>query len=160
MFLTVPPIPTPKTISIRYRFSSLFNFRWFHCSIEITNENKLNFDLKQQSNAKTDTSALEARNGKDIQGIPWEMLNYTRDEYRETRLKQYKNYESLTRSHEELDKVSFGWKVTVLNFVAFFTFLNLFFLVIRNVWECRKANPSMIFSLIPGLSNQQLCIFR
>ncbi|XP_058761509.1 uncharacterized WD repeat-containing protein C2A9.03-like isoform X2 [Vicia villosa] len=56
------------------------------------------------SNAKTDTSALEARNGKDIQGIPWEMLNYTRDEYRETRLKQYKNYESLTRSHEELDK--------------------------------------------------------
>ncbi|CAK8566326.1 unnamed protein product [Lathyrus sativus] len=56
------------------------------------------------SNAKTDTSAMEARNGKDIQGIPWEMLNYTRDEYRETRLKQYKNYESLTRSHEELDK--------------------------------------------------------
>ncbi|CAI8597495.1 unnamed protein product [Vicia faba] len=56
------------------------------------------------SNAKTDTSSLEARNGKDIQGIPWEMLNYTRDEYRETRLKQYKNYESLTRSHEELDK--------------------------------------------------------
>jgi hypothetical protein len=53
---------------------------------------------------KTDTSALEARNGKDIQGIPWERLNYSRDEYRETRLKQYKNYESLTRSREELDK--------------------------------------------------------
>jgi hypothetical protein len=58
----------------------------------------------ETSNVKTDTSALEARNGKDIQGIPWERLNYSRDEYRETRLKQYKNYESLTRSREELDK--------------------------------------------------------
>ncbi|MCI33496.1 hypothetical protein A2U01_0054713, partial [Trifolium medium] len=52
----------------------------------------------ETSNVKTDTSASEARNGKDIQGIPWERLNYSRDEYRETRLKQYKNYESLTRS--------------------------------------------------------------
>ncbi|KEH34895.1 uncharacterized WD repeat-containing protein C2A9.03 isoform X2 [Medicago truncatula] len=58
----------------------------------------------QTSNVKTDTSAFEARNGKDIQGIPWEKLNYSRDEYRETRLKQYKNYECLTRSREDLDK--------------------------------------------------------
>jgi len=62
--------------------------------------------LEEQSNVKTDTSALEARNGKDIQGIPWEKLNYSRDEYRETRLKQYKNYESLTRSREDLEKVN------------------------------------------------------
>ncbi|GAU24554.1 hypothetical protein TSUD_148950 [Trifolium subterraneum] len=71
----------------------------------------------ETSNVKTDTSALEARNGKDIQGIPWERLNYSRDEYRETRLKQ-------------------------------------------NVRKSRKGSPSMIFSSIPGLSNQQLCIFR
>ncbi|PON61593.1 Guanine nucleotide-binding protein, beta subunit [Parasponia andersonii] len=58
------------------------------------------FDL---SKPKTDTSAMEARNGKDIQGIPWERLNFTRDKYRETRLKQYKNYESVTRSPEELE---------------------------------------------------------
>lgn len=144
--------------------SSLLNFLFFSCSIEITNQKKLNFDLKQQSNAKTDTSALEARNGKDIQGIPWEMLNYTRDEYRETRLKQYKNYESLPRSHEELDKVSFdsvGIKVTVINFISIFNFLNFFiFLVVRNVWKCGKGNRSMIFNLIPGLLNQQLCTFR
>ncbi|KAM0936893.1 hypothetical protein DsansV1_C26g0193431 [Dioscorea sansibarensis] len=44
---------------------------------------------------KTDTSALDARNGKDIQGIPWERLKHTRDEYRQLRLKQYKNYENL-----------------------------------------------------------------
>ncbi|XAR48572.1 hypothetical protein NMG60_11031438 [Bertholletia excelsa] len=53
---------------------------------------------------KTDTSAIEARKGKDIQGIPWERLNFTRDKYRETRLKQYKNYESLSHSREELEK--------------------------------------------------------
>ncbi|KAH7524424.1 hypothetical protein FEM48_Zijuj06G0117700 [Ziziphus jujuba var. spinosa] len=53
---------------------------------------------------KTDTSALEARNGKDIQGIPWERLNFSRDKYRETRLKQYKNYENLSRSREDLEK--------------------------------------------------------
>jgi len=58
-----------------------------------------------QSKPKTDTSALEARNGKDIQGIPWERLNYSRDNYRERRLNQYKNYENLSRSREELDKV-------------------------------------------------------
>ena len=44
-----------------------------------------------KSKAKSDTSALEARNGKDIQGIPWERLNFTRDNYHETRLKQYRN---------------------------------------------------------------------
>ncbi|KAL5559035.1 hypothetical protein UlMin_035246 [Ulmus minor] len=59
------------------------------------------FDM---SKPKTDTSALEARNGKDIQGIPWERLNFTRDKYRETRLKQYRNYESLSRSREDLEK--------------------------------------------------------
>ncbi|KAL2339887.1 hypothetical protein Fmac_007827 [Flemingia macrophylla] len=56
------------------------------------------------SNAKTDTTASEARNGKDIQGIPWERLNYTRDQYRETRLKQYKNYQNLSRSPSHLHK--------------------------------------------------------
>ncbi|CAL5332828.1 unnamed protein product [Camellia sinensis] len=60
------------------------------------------------SKAKTDTSALEARNGKDIQGIPWERFNFTRDKYRETRLKEYKNYENLSRSREELVKLLTG----------------------------------------------------
>ncbi|CAN0824411.1 Uncharacterized WD repeat-containing protein C2A9.03 [Linum grandiflorum] len=55
--------------------------------------------------SKTDTTALEFRRGKDIQGIPWERLNYTRDKYRETRLKQYKNYENLSPSHDEINKL-------------------------------------------------------
>ncbi|XP_024976624.1 uncharacterized WD repeat-containing protein C2A9.03-like isoform X2 [Cynara cardunculus var. scolymus] len=58
----------------------------------------------EQSKPKTDTSAEEARNGKDIQGIPWERLNFTRDKYRETRLRQYKNYENLLHSRENLEK--------------------------------------------------------
>ncbi|XP_057490320.1 uncharacterized WD repeat-containing protein C2A9.03-like isoform X1 [Actinidia eriantha] len=58
----------------------------------------------EMSKPKTDTSAVEARNGKDIQGIPWERLNFTRDKYREMRLKQYKNYENLSRSRKELEK--------------------------------------------------------
>ncbi|KAL9394385.1 hypothetical protein Peur_013670 [Populus x canadensis] len=61
-------------------------------------------DDSVSSKPKTDTSALEARNGKDIQGIPWERLNFTRDKYRETRLKQYKNYENLSRPRFELHK--------------------------------------------------------
>lgn len=64
-------------------------------------------DLWHIPKQKTDTSSLEYRNGKDIQGIPWERLNHSREKYREMRLKQYKNYESLPRSENELDKVSF-----------------------------------------------------
>ncbi|CAL0304565.1 unnamed protein product [Lupinus luteus] len=52
----------------------------------------------------TDTSAMEARNGKDIQGIPWERLNNSRIQSREVRLKHYKNYENLYCSRQNLDK--------------------------------------------------------
>ncbi|KAI4337714.1 hypothetical protein L6164_016098 [Bauhinia variegata] len=58
----------------------------------------------EMTKSKNDTSAMEARAGKDIQGIPWERLNYGRDKYRQTRLKQYKNYENLSLSREELEK--------------------------------------------------------
>ncbi|KAL0432718.1 UNVERIFIED_CONTAM: putative WD repeat-containing protein C2A9.03 [Sesamum latifolium] len=37
-------------------------------------------------------------------GIPWERLNFTREKYRESRLKQYKNYENLSTSREDLEK--------------------------------------------------------
>ena len=54
----------------------------------------------------SDTSAAEARIGKDIQGIPWEGLNITRQDYRKARLEQYKNYENFPQSGELIDKVS------------------------------------------------------
>ncbi|CAE5959371.1 unnamed protein product [Arabidopsis arenosa] len=55
---------------------------------------------------ETDTSAQEARNGKDIQGIQWEGFKYTRDEFRETRLIQYENFVNILTpsSREKLDK--------------------------------------------------------
>lgn len=55
----------------------------------------------------TDTSAVQARNGKDIQGIPWERLNITRDKYRLTRIQQYKNYVNVPEPVIVADKVHF-----------------------------------------------------
>ncbi|KAM7465494.1 hypothetical protein LguiB_013056 [Lonicera macranthoides] len=52
----------------------------------------------------TDTSCREARKGKDIQGIPWERLNITRQSYRLTRLEQYRNYENIPLSGQAVDK--------------------------------------------------------
>ncbi|KAG9146789.1 hypothetical protein Leryth_005112 [Lithospermum erythrorhizon] len=51
-----------------------------------------------------DTSAAQARRGKDIQGIPWERLSITREKYRQTRLEQYKNYVNIPNSGEGLEK--------------------------------------------------------
>lgn len=51
---------------------------------------------------------MEYRNGKDMQGIPWERLKYSRDQYRKMRLKHYKNYENLARSHQGFDMVRFS----------------------------------------------------
>ncbi|KAL1103427.1 hypothetical protein V6Z11_D05G439000 [Gossypium hirsutum] len=52
------------------------------------------------NNKISDTSAAEARRGKDIQGIPWDQLSITREKYRQTRLEQYKNYENIPHSGE------------------------------------------------------------
>lgn len=56
----------------------------------------------------TDTSSSQAREGKDIQGIPWDRLNITRKTYRLTRLEQYRNYVNLPSFEEGVDKVRFG----------------------------------------------------
>ncbi|KAD5507631.1 hypothetical protein E3N88_15334 [Mikania micrantha] len=57
------------------------------------------------SNRWQDTTAAQARRGKDIQGIPWERLGITREKYRQTRLEQYKNYENIPQSGEDSEKV-------------------------------------------------------
>lgn len=53
----------------------------------------------------TDTSASEARRGKDIQGIPWGRLQVSKQEYRKTRVEQYKNYENFPNSSELVERV-------------------------------------------------------
>ncbi|KAL5583314.1 hypothetical protein UlMin_015756 [Ulmus minor] len=57
-----------------------------------------------QGDKITDTSAAEARKGKDIQGIPWERLSISREKYRQTRVEQYKNYENVPQSGESSEK--------------------------------------------------------
>ncbi|GLJ08521.1 hypothetical protein SUGI_0090400 [Cryptomeria japonica] len=52
-----------------------------------------------------DTNAADARRGRDIQGIPWDRLNFTREKYRETRLEQYRNYENIAQPHDGLQEV-------------------------------------------------------
>ncbi|KAF7113062.1 hypothetical protein RHSIM_RhsimUnG0164800 [Rhododendron simsii] len=56
------------------------------------------------NNKMADTSAAQARKGKDIQKIPWERLHITREKYRQTRLEQYKNYENIPQSGEGSEK--------------------------------------------------------
>ncbi|CAL4930221.1 unnamed protein product [Urochloa decumbens] len=55
---------------------------------------------RTRTNWVPDTSAADARNGKDIQGIPWEKMAITRETYRQARLEQYKNYENIPNSGE------------------------------------------------------------
>lgn len=66
-------------------------------------------DLCDQDNKIADTSAAEARRGKDIQGIPWERLSISREKYRQTRLERYKNYENIPQSGEGSEKVTFSF---------------------------------------------------
>ncbi|CAI9117256.1 OLC1v1018607C1 [Oldenlandia corymbosa var. corymbosa] len=69
----------------------------------------VNLDEYDMLTKVTDTSAAQARKGKDIQGIPWSRLNITRDDYRATRILQYQNYENVPASGETADK---EWKPT------------------------------------------------
>ncbi|KAM6545740.1 hypothetical protein CsatB_026476 [Cannabis sativa] len=63
-----------------------------------------NLDEYEVLTKVTDTSSAQARKGKDIQGIPWDRLNITREKYRLTRLEQYRNYENIPLSGEAVDK--------------------------------------------------------
>lgn len=68
---------------------------------DVDSETEDDFD---GSNNSPDTTVVQARRGKDIQGIPWDRLNYARAKYRETRLQQYKNFESVPRPCHDVDK--------------------------------------------------------
>ncbi|KAL0661608.1 hypothetical protein Bca4012_098445 [Brassica carinata] len=63
-------------------------------------------EFDYSNNKIGDTSAAQARKGKDIQGIPWDRLSITisRDQYRQTRLEQYINYENVPNSGDSSAK--------------------------------------------------------
>ena len=52
-----------------------------------------------------DTTAAQASRGRDIQGIPWDRLQFTRERYREKRVSEYKNYANLEIDVARLDAV-------------------------------------------------------
>eukprot|EP00271_Cylindrocystis_brebissonii_P011885 TRINITY_DN2988_c0_g2_i1.p1 TRINITY_DN2988_c0_g2~~TRINITY_DN2988_c0_g2_i1.p1 ORF type:complete len:451 (+),score=77.45 TRINITY_DN2988_c0_g2_i1:178-1530(+) len=51
-----------------------------------------------------DTTAEQAKLGKDVQGIPWETLRFTREKYRQTRMAQYKNHENQNVEHDLMQR--------------------------------------------------------
>ncbi|KAF0400794.1 WD40 repeat-like protein [Gigaspora margarita] len=51
-----------------------------------------------------EVTSQDAENGMDVQGITWDSFNVTRQRYRELRLIDYKNYENVPRSHDEIKK--------------------------------------------------------
>uniref|UniRef100_A0A7N0VGH9 Uncharacterized protein n=1 Tax=Kalanchoe fedtschenkoi TaxID=63787 RepID=A0A7N0VGH9_KALFE len=59
-----------------------------------------------ENNIIEDITAAQAKMGRDIQGIAWERLSVSRNNYRQTRLEQYRNYESVPRSVEVSNKES------------------------------------------------------
>ncbi|EAZ42694.1 hypothetical protein OsJ_27262 [Oryza sativa Japonica Group] len=54
-----------------------------------------------QENPLTDVSVEDVRDGKDMQGIPWEKIVFRRDQYREMKMKNYRNYQNLSYAREE-----------------------------------------------------------
>jgi len=107
-------------------------------------------------------SAADARNGKDIQGIPWERLSVTREKYRQTRLEQYKNYENIPHSGEVSRKV-------ISDFISFLSapcqqdYFNSFiisFVACRIAKLLKRGACIMSLDEILDLSNQPFFIFR
>ncbi|CAG8603122.1 4329_t:CDS:10 [Funneliformis mosseae] len=70
----------------------------WHCTDNGPSERKRSWHWLRE------VTAQDADNGMDVQGITWDAFNVTRQRYRELRLLDYKNYENVPRSHDELKK--------------------------------------------------------
>ncbi|KAK4761287.1 hypothetical protein SAY87_006180 [Trapa incisa] len=73
---------------------------YFHGRVMGDSDTDNDDEYAHLDNKLVDISADDARRGKDIQGIPWDRLRITREQYRKTRLEQYKNYENVPHSGE------------------------------------------------------------
>uniref|UniRef100_A0A7S0RS80 DUF2415 domain-containing protein n=1 Tax=Pyramimonas obovata TaxID=1411642 RepID=A0A7S0RS80_9CHLO len=58
-------------------------------------------EWESESELDDDTTPEQARKGRDIQGIPWHEVRFTRERYRETRLLNYHNY---VNREDEVDR--------------------------------------------------------
>ncbi|OAY72410.1 uncharacterized WD repeat-containing protein C2A9.03-like isoform X1 [Ananas comosus] len=89
------------------QFGGILGFEFDYDSYEDDTDSERggeDLDFNEDNEVKTETLASEAHSEKDIQGIPWERMRLTRKEYREIRLKQYRNYENLSIPRDQLDK--------------------------------------------------------
>ena len=59
------------------------------------------FFLFWQENMLPDVSVADVAAGKDMQGIPWEKMLFGRDQYREMKMKNYRNYQNLSYARED-----------------------------------------------------------
>ncbi|KAG8365202.1 hypothetical protein BUALT_Bualt18G0079800 [Buddleja alternifolia] len=65
-----------------------------------------NLDEADLNNRMQDTTAAQVRNGRDIQGIPWERLKIMREVFRQHRIWSYENYENVLQSGERAEMVA------------------------------------------------------
>lgn len=94
-----------------------------------------------QENRISDTTAAEARRGKDIQGIPWDRLSISREKYRQTRLEQYKNYENIPQSGEMSEKVNmFCLEFGCIWLVILKILCTLYFFFFSCLQECKATD--------------------
>lgn len=108
----------------------------------------ISVDLVQNSKV-ADTTAAQARRGKDIQGIPWDRLSITREKYRQTRLEQYKNYENIPNSGEGSGKVN-----TIYHFsIDYYLSIKFFGYVEVSTLAWMSDLIMIFFSLVTGLQH-------
>ncbi|CAA7025367.1 unnamed protein product [Microthlaspi erraticum] len=67
-------------------------------------DNMMNEEEDENDLYSNDTTAAQALDGKDIQGIPWDVLSITRENYRKNRLQSYKNFENIPNSGQASGK--------------------------------------------------------
>lgn len=112
----------------------------------------------------TDTTAAQARKGKDIQGIPWDRLNITREKYRLTRLEQYRNYENVPSSGESMDKVCYlSWSPFFLLCLVLKVVMQYYdncICWVRNASQRRRVGTILIFSTTQDQLSLRSFIFR
>ncbi|KAG5555632.1 hypothetical protein RHGRI_006323 [Rhododendron griersonianum] len=95
---------TNNNHTIRFPQLKEVSLQWLPNLISFICSDEMQLFFSNKNNKMADTSAAQARKGKDIQEIPWERLNITREKYRQTRLEQYENYENIPQSGERSEK--------------------------------------------------------
>ena len=109
---------------------------------------------------------MDVRKGKDMQGIPWNVMPTTRDKYRQSRLQGYANFENVPNSGRLSEKAchSYAFQISYIPGRV----EHLFRPSKHLMWRCwcrnaclqRKANSTTSFSTARGRWNRPSVISR